>query len=94
MFRPSTEYHAVFLTGGLVYFGKLADLGSAHPILTDVFYVQQITDPESKKVNGILVKRGKEWHGPTQMYLNPTQILFVEPVSPDSRVAQLIREAK
>jgi hypothetical protein len=27
------------------------------------------------------------------MYLNPQQIMFVEPVSPSSKVAQLIAEA-
>jgi hypothetical protein len=27
------------------------------------------------------------------MYLNPSQIVFVEPVGPDSKVAQLIDQA-
>jgi len=40
--------------------------------------------------NNVLVKRGRELHDPDRMYLNPTQILFVEPVDPNSRVAQLI----
>jgi len=41
----------------------------------------------------VLVKRGKELHGPDRMYLNPNSIVFVEPVGMDSRVAQLISEA-
>ena len=42
----------------------------------------------------MLTKRGKEWHGLDKMMLNPNYIIFVEPVSPESKVAQLIAEAK
>ena len=41
----------------------------------------------------VLVKRGKELHGPDRMYLNANSIVFVEPVGTDSKVAQLIDEA-
>jgi hypothetical protein len=41
-----------------------------------------------------LIKRGKELHEPDRMYLNTQQILFVEPVGPNSKVAQLIVQAK
>jgi hypothetical protein len=44
-------------------------------------------------VTNVLVKRGKELHGPDRMYLNSNQIVFVEPVGQDSKVAQLINEA-
>ena len=50
-------------------------------------------DPETKQVSSILVKRGKEWHEADRMYLNPSQIVFVEPVGKDSKVAQLIQQA-
>ena len=42
----------------------------------------------------VLVHRGKELHGPDRMILNDRSIIFVEPVGTDSRVAQLIKEAK
>src|SRR5208337_1886790 len=42
----------------------------------------------------ILVKRGNEWHGPEYMYVNASHIVVMEPVSPTSRMAQLIKEAK
>jgi hypothetical protein len=32
-------------------------------------------------------------HEPDRMYLNSQQIVFVEPVNPNSKVAQLIAEA-
>ena len=62
-------------------------------MLTDVFYILSKTNPDDKQVTTILVKRGKELHGPDRMYLNPRQIIFVEPVGTGSKVAQLINEA-
>ena len=89
----NTSYQAILLTNGSVYFGHLHDYGTSNPVLTDVFYVVSQTDPETKQVKSSLVKRGKELHGPDRMYLNPNQIVFVESVGPNSRVAQLIAEA-
>ena len=80
-------------SNGAVYYGKLAGYGTRHPVLTDVFYILSKTDPDSKQVTNVLVKRGKELHGPDRMYLNASQIIFVEPVGPNSKVAQLINEA-
>jgi hypothetical protein len=62
-------------------------------VLTDVYYVVSQTNPETKQVNNVLVKRGKELHEPDRMYLNPNQITFVEPVGANSKVAQLIAQA-
>ena len=89
----STPYQAVLLTNGSAYFGKLQGLGTPFPVLTDVFYVQSSQNPDTKQVSNILVKRGKEWHQPDRMILNSNMIVLVEPVSPGSRVAQLIAEA-
>jgi hypothetical protein len=89
----ATAYQAVLLNNGAVYYGKLAGYGTPHPLLTDVFYILSKTDPDTKQVTNVLVKRGKELHGPDRMYLNASQIIFVEPVGPDSKVAQLINEA-
>lgn len=88
----STPYQAVLLTNGSVYFGKLQGYGSSTPELTQVYYVVSQTNPETKQVTNSLIRRGQELHKPDRMYLNPRQILFVEPVGTDSRVAQLIKE--
>ena len=90
----TTQYQAVLLTNGSAYFGHLEGLGTPYPVLREVFYVQSVQDESTKKVSNILVKRGKEWHGPDRMILNANMIVFVEPVSPSSRVAQLIAQAK
>lgn len=89
----ATPYQAVLLSNGAVYYGKLAGYGTRHPTLTDVFYILSKTDPDSKQVTNVLVKRGKELHGPDRMHLNASQIVFVEPVGTSSKVAQLINEA-
>ena len=90
--RPkfSTPYQAVLLINGSVYFGHLHDYGTSHPVLTDVYYVTSQTNPETKQVTNALVKRGKEPHEPDRMYLNPSQIVIVESVGTNSKVAQLI----
>ena len=88
-----TPYQAVLLSNNSVYFGKLAGYGTSNPVLTEVYYIISKSDPTTKQVQNILVKRGKELHGPDRMYLNPNQIVFVEPVGTDSKVAQLISEA-
>jgi small nuclear ribonucleoprotein (snRNP)-like protein len=89
----TTPYQAVLLTNGSVYFGHLQGYGEHNPVLTDVYYVVTQTNPETKQTNNVLVKRGKELHEPDRMYLNPNQLLFVEPVGPNSKVAQLIAQA-
>jgi hypothetical protein len=90
---PKDQYFAVYMNGGQLYFGKLQGLGTPFPVLTNVFYVQSRQDNQTKQVTNILVKRGKEWHGPDRMYLNAAQIILAEPVGPTSRVAELINEA-
>jgi len=90
----STPYQAVLLSNGSVYFGHLQGYGGRHPMMTEVYYVVTQTNPETKQTNNVLVKRGKELHEPDRMYLNPSLIVLVEPVGPNSKVAQLIAQAK
>ena len=52
------------------------------------------TDPETKQIKSSLIKRGKEMHEPDRMYLNPNHIVFVETVGTNSKVAQLIAQAR
>lgn len=89
-----TEYQAVFLDNGQVFFGKVSDQGSAYLTLRDVYYVQTLVEKEQKKTANVLVKRGSEWHNPDFMRINTKHVVVIEPVGADSRVAQLIKEAK
>lgn len=88
------KYYAVLLSSGSVFFGQLEGLGTDYPVLHDVYYVQSTSNPETKAVNNVLVKRGREWHAPDRMILNARAIVIVEPVGADSKVAQLIAASK
>jgi hypothetical protein len=89
-----TEYQAVFLDNGQVFFGKLSDQGSPYLTLRDIYYVQTLVGQDQKKTANVLVKRGSELHNPEFMRINSRHVVVIEPVGPNSRVAQLIREAK
>ena len=90
----STEYQAVFMDNGRVIFGKMENTDSQYPLVKEVFYIVSQTNPETKEVKNILVKQGKELHGPVMTYINRQHIVMIEPVSPNSKVAQLIKEAR
>ena len=89
-----TEYQAIFLDNGQVFFGRLTDDDSSYVTLRDVFYIKREASPDKKEVKNVLVKRGSEWHAPDFMRINSRHIVFIEPVAPDSQVALLIREAQ
>jgi hypothetical protein len=90
----STTYQAVLLDNGQVYYGKLSRLGTSFPEMTDVYYIVNKEDPETKTVKHVLVKRGRELHAPTETYLDARHIVMIEPVGPDSEVAQLIAKSE
>jgi hypothetical protein len=90
----ATPFQAVLLDTGQVYYGKIEALDSPYPILRDVYYIQSSTDPSSKQVTNVLIRRGKEWHAPDFTVLNARHIAMVEPVGPTSKVAELIVEAQ
>ena len=93
-----TPYQAVLLSNNALYFGKLEGYGTKHPVLSDVYYVQSVTNQDTKQVSNVLVKRGKEppfsLYAPDRMYLNPNQIVLVETVATNSKVADLIAQSK
>ncbi len=100
--RPnkSTDRQAVFLTNGQVYFGYAKNEKSDPVILTDVYYLQQVSnslqsdttkDTQTPKIN--LIKLGSELHGPKDILrINREQILFIEDMKSDSKVSQAIGE--
>ena len=92
--RPdlSTPYHAVALASGQVFFGRIEGLDGNYTVLRDVFYIQSRQNPDSKEVANVLIKRGGEAHGPDRMLINREQVVLIEPVGPDSKIAKLIAE--
>lgn len=90
----STPYQAVLLDDGQVYYGKLKHLGERYVTLRDVYYIQSVLDPKTRKAVEVLVERGREWHQPDYMVINPEHIVVIEPVGIHSRIALLIAKSK
>jgi len=89
-----TDYQVVILDNGNAFFGKLEFPGKSFLLLKDIYYIQTQINQETKVQTNTLIKRGKELHGPDSMYVNTQHIIMIEPVSPDSQVAKLIKEEK
>lgn len=88
----NSPFQAVLLDTGQAYYGKVDLLGTGYPVLRDVYYVKTATDPQTKQVTSVLVRRGREWHAPDLTVLNARHIVMIEPVGRESKVAQLIAE--
>jgi hypothetical protein len=91
----TTPFQAVLMTNGVAYYGKLEGYGTPRPVLTDVYVIVTQTNPDTKQTSKGLFKLDKveDLYQPDRMYINPNQILGVEPVNPNSKVAQLIAQA-
>ena len=94
-----SDYHAVFLTNGQVYFGKITEERERYIKLTDIYYLQ-LKQPlqnqgavEQLNPSDIsLIKLGNELHGPTDaMNINRDQELFTEQLREQSKVMSAIR---
>lgn len=98
----ASEWQAVFLTNGQVYFGKIAKDSSKEIILRNIYYLQVVEKPLQRTQEGeapaagaqqelTLIKLGNELHGPVdEMVINPDQVLLTERLKSDSRVVQAI----
>ena len=101
-----SQYQAVFLTNGQVYFGKLQNTSGQYLRLTDVYYLQastdlQATDGEEKteedkaKTTQQLIRLGNEIHGPEgEMIVSREQVLFFENIKSDGTVGKAIAKDK
>jgi hypothetical protein len=85
---------AFFITNGQVFFGHVSGLRRGSVTLDDVYYIQTQVNPQTQERKNILLRRGKEWHQPTEMTINFQQILWVEPVGSDSEVAKLVAKLR
>ena len=101
-----SDFTAVFLTNGQVYFGKEYTAPTGQVDLRDIFYLQvnQAIQPSGNNSanskttdnsNVQLVKLGNELHGPSdRMLINTQQVLFTESLKNDSKVVQAINSYK
>ena len=96
----SSEFQAIFLTNGQVYFGKLTDTNNTYVKMADIYYlqVQQSVQPagntgssSSNNSKISLTKLGNELHAPEDaMYIARDQVLFWENLKGNGKVVQAI----
>ena len=89
--NPDSDlYQVVLSSNDQAFYGKLHDVRSDFPYLTDVYYLNPQAPYENGGSGFTVIKRGyDEMHQPTdEMYFQRTNILFWENVGRDSLVAQ------
>ncbi|HBK35189.1 hypothetical protein A2239_03730 [Candidatus Uhrbacteria bacterium RIFOXYA2_FULL_40_9] len=90
----SSDYQAVFLDNGQVYFGAIFNENTDYYRLTDVYYLQSGYNMQADS-DVALVKLGKEMHGPEdEMFISKQHILFIEDLTEESKVVQAIQTYK
>lgn len=90
------KYQVACLQSGECYFGKVTSVTSDTVLMKNVFYVQKSTttgDATSTDENNLqLIKLGNEVHGPEDMMaINRAQVLYIENLKTDGKVAQTIK---
>lgn len=99
----ASEYSAVFLSNGQVYFGVLDKGREGNTTLSDIYYLQSYNPPlqqaPTEQAVGqpqlSLVKLGNELHGPRDyMEINDDHIVFIEKLKTDSKVVEAISKYK
>jgi hypothetical protein len=90
--RMASQYQAVFLTNGQVYFGHITHRGWKTIRVEDVYYLQVKSASSTASSDDLsLIKMGNELHGPEDgLEVNWNQILFIESLRNDSRVVSAI----
>lgn len=107
--ETTSDFQAVFLDNGQVYFGKLSEEGQWLK-LTDVYYLQvedsslqaagssdEADDAEKTPTSTDikLVKLGSELHGPEDtMHIDRGDVLFWENMKENSKVMEAIKDFK
>ncbi|HUC88353.1 MAG TPA: hypothetical protein VMR95_04395 [Candidatus Binatia bacterium] len=99
----TSEYQAVFLSNGQIYFGKLVNITPTYIKLTDIYYLEsqaaQGSSTTSSTTSGsssgsskvVLIKLGNEIHGPEDaMQIYRDQVMFWENLKPSGDVTQAI----
>ncbi len=101
-----SNYSAVFLTNGQVYFGQIKSESDKEVIIDDIYYLQvnqQVQQQDTNSKNPTpspstdiqLVKLGNELHGPNdRMRINRDQVLFTESLKNDSKVVTAIKDSQ
>ncbi|HZU12888.1 MAG TPA: hypothetical protein VFB58_08620 [Chloroflexota bacterium] len=81
----ASEYQAVFLTNGQVYFGHLTEPNTGYYELTHVYYLT------SSKTGSKLNKLVNDVDGPEdQVVINRSEVIYIENLRPNGKASQLM----
>jgi len=90
--------YAVFLSNGQVYFGSIANETDKVVLLKGIYYIQMASGAKAAMADQSdvsLLKLGNEMHAPQDwMEINRDQVLFIEQLKPDGKVAKAIETYK
>jgi len=91
-FVNSSDYQAVFLNNGQVYFGNIENLTSSYVRMTNIYYLTQGSGSSSS--NYSLVKLGcQQIHDPLdEMVINRDQVTFWENLNANGKVVTSIKQ--
>jgi hypothetical protein len=81
-----SEYSAVYLTTGDIYFGKLDMF--PWPRMKNVWYLQRGVNQQNQQQLGLAQLKSAFWGPVDEIYLNPKEIVFWTSLRNDSQVAQ------
>jgi|YelNatPaOPRAMG01_1025707.scaffolds.fasta_scaffold21966_4 hypothetical protein len=98
--KSKSNWQAVFLTNGQVYFGKIVSENKDYIVLRNIYYLQIEQPIQPEKPNQSppppklsLVKLGNELHGPKdEMRISRSQVVFIEDLKDDGKVVSAITE--
>lgn len=97
-FVNTSDYQAVFLNNGQVYFGNIQDLTSSYVRMTNIYYLTQNSSSSSSSSssnnNYSLVKLGcQQIHDPLDaMVINRSQVTFWENLNSGGKVVSSIKQ--
>lgn len=85
----ASSYYAIFLSGGQIYFGQIAENNESEIVIANSYRLQ------SNGQTYTLLKTTDEAYGSTdKMFINRSQILYYEQLKKDSKVVELINQQK
>ncbi|HUB93280.1 MAG TPA: hypothetical protein VMB52_02145 [Verrucomicrobiae bacterium] len=96
-FINKSDYQAVFLNNGQVYFGNIQDLNNDYVRMTNIYYLTQGSSSSSSSSSSndySLVKLGcQQIHDPLdEMVVNRSQVTFWENLNANGKVVTSIKE--
>lgn len=85
-----SDYSAVYLSTGDIYFGKLSWLPTPH--MTDVWFLNRTVDSKNQPQVGVAPMQGVFWGPSKTVYLNPKNIILWTRLKTDSQLVKGIQQ--